>query len=42
MSSKANSNTSYTHFMSVVNPVADYFAAILLWWLEKTRTEFIV
>lgn len=32
---KGKFQSSYNHFMNVMNPIADYFAAILFWLLEK-------
>ena len=36
---KRKFQSSYSHFMNVMNPVADYFDAILFWWLEKKKSE---
>ena len=36
---KGKFQSSYNHFMNVMNPVADYFAAILFWWLEKNQNQ---
>ena len=38
---KRKFQSSYSHFMNVMNPVADYFDAILFWWLEKKNQNKI-